>query len=153
MFLLSRKESKLGYCLKASAVSFCSAVAFAVIVNLLYGLPADGPDVGMTLIDVFGTVLVGPALETLLMTLILVLIAKFTDRIFLSACLCAFVFSVLHSMSHPLWGIFTFIPFVVFGVAFQVWRQSSTKVGFTIGFSIHALHNSYYVLLVGMLEQ
>ncbi|EPR6691912.1 hypothetical protein ACU741_003648 [Vibrio cholerae] len=108
MFLLSRKESKLGYCLKASAVSFCSAGALAVIVDLLYGLPADGPDVGMTLVDVLGTVLVGPALETLLMTLILVLIAKFTDRIFLSACLCAFIFSVLHSMSHPLWGMFTF---------------------------------------------
>ncbi|MVE89969.1 hypothetical protein D6U63_17780, partial [Vibrio cholerae] len=70
-----------------------------MIVDLLYGLPADGPDVGMTLVDVLGTVLVGPALETLLMTLILVLIAKFTDRIFLSACLCAFIFSVLHSMS------------------------------------------------------
>ncbi len=93
MFLLSRKESKLGYCLKASAVSFCSAGALAVIVDLLYGLPADGPDVGMTLVDVLGTVLVGPALETLLMTLILVLIAKFTDRIFFKCLLvCVYLF-------------------------------------------------------------
>lgn len=120
MFLLSRKESKLGYCLKASAVSFCSAGALTVIVDLLYDLPADGPDVRMTLADVLGTVLVGPALETLLMSLILVLITKFTDRIFLGACFCAFIFSILHSMSYPLWGMFTFIPFVVFGVAFQV---------------------------------
>ncbi|ENV1283171.1 hypothetical protein ACE25E_003852 [Vibrio cholerae] len=150
MFLLSRKESKLGYCLKASAVSFCSAGALTVIVDLLYDLPADGPDVRITLADVLGTVLVGPALETLLLTLILVLITKFTDRIFLSACFCAFIFSILHSMSYPLWGMFTFMPFVVFGVAFQVWRQSSPKVGFTIAFLIHALHNSY-VLLVGML--
>ncbi|EHK7543421.1 CPBP family intramembrane metalloprotease [Vibrio cholerae] len=123
-----------------------------MIVDLLYDLPADGPDVRMTLADVLGTVLVGPALETLLMSLILVLITKFTDRIFLGACFCAFIFSILHSMSYPLWGMFTFIPFVVFGVAFQVWRQSSPKVGFTIAFLIHALHNSY-VLLVGMLGQ
>ncbi|EGQ9322208.1 hypothetical protein NMS74_003631 [Vibrio cholerae] len=121
-----------------------------MIVDLLYDLPADGPDVRITLADVLGTVLVGPALETLLLTLILVLITKFTDRIFLSACFCAFIFSILHSMSYPLWGMFTFMPFVVFGVAFQVWRQSSPKVGFTIAFLIHALHNSY-VLLVGML--
>ncbi len=120
--------------------------------DLIFGLPSDGPDVELTIIDSLGTILFGPALETLLMVAILMFITKFTERVVFSACLCALFFSFLHSMSYPLWGLFTFIPFVIFGVAFQVWRNNSTKAGFTVAFFIHALNNGY-VVLIGMIAK
>ncbi|WP_394154378.1 hypothetical protein [Vibrio maritimus] len=128
-------------------MSFSVAAALVLLVDFIWGLPFDGPDIEVSIADSFGSILFGPAIETLLMVALLLFVTEFTDRIILPAFLCAFIFSLMHSMSHPLWGVFTFIPFVIFSIAFLVWRQNSTKTGFTVAFSTHALHNSFMVLI------
>ncbi|GMQ46712.1 hypothetical protein [Vibrio sp. 10N] len=152
MFLLNGNGSKIVYSLKASVISFGVAGLLAVIIDLVFGLPSDAPMYALTVADILGAVIFSPVIETLLLAAILVFINKFTEHVILSACLCALVFSLLHSMVFPLWGVITFVPFVIFGIAFQIWKLTSTKAGVQVACFIHALNNGY-VVLVGMASE
>jgi hypothetical protein len=144
-------ENKAVYIVKAALVSFISTFIFALIVIQLFDFSSyydtEGSDEAWRLIDFFGFVIFAPLAETLLMLPIFKLIKHFTINFWATVFINALAWSCLHSLSMPVWGIFTFIPFVIFSVAFLTWETHSKKYAFCITACIHALHN----LLAGML--
>ncbi len=152
MFLFKINDSKLSYSFKASVLSSCIALALACSYHFLVGLPEEAPNenLSFSLFDAFGLILFAPFVETILIVLLIWLVQKFTQNILLVACVVALSISVLHSLSHPLWGLFTFAPFVVFCLGFQVWQKISTSEGVKVAFLTHAFHNSYVFILVGL---
>lgn len=152
MFLFKINDSKLSYSFKASVLSSCIALALACLYHFLVGLPEEAPNenLSFSLFDAFGLILFAPFVETILIVLLIWLVQKFTQNILLVACVVALSISVLHSLSHPFWGLFTFAPFVVFCLGFQVWQKISTSEGAKVAFLTHAFHNSYVFILVGL---
>ncbi|MVC61976.1 hypothetical protein D6V01_18535, partial [Vibrio cholerae] len=116
------------------------------------GFPEEAPneDLSFSFFDAFGLILFAPFVETILIALLIWIVQKFMQNILLVAFLVALSISVLHSLSHPLWGLFTFAPFVVFCLGFQVWQKISTSEGAKVAFLTHAFHNSYVFILVGL---
>ncbi|EMG1677262.1 hypothetical protein V4Y95_003613 [Vibrio cholerae] len=152
MFLFEINDSKMSYSFKASALSACIAFGFACLYHFLVGFPEEAPneDLSFSFFDAFGLILFAPFVETILIALLIWIVQKFMQNILLVAFLVALSISVLHSLSHPLWGLFTFAPFVVFCLGFQVWQKISTSEGAKVAFLTHAFHNSYVFILVGL---
>lgn len=154
MFLFRGVGSKIVYSFKASLLTALTTFAFVLSFHLLVGLPDESPNenLSFSLADAFGLIVFAPFVETLLLVPVLLLGLKFSKNTVLVACLVALVLSALHSMIHPLWGLFIFAPFVVFCIGFQVWQRNSTFEGAKVAFLIHALHNSYVIILMGLLD-
>lgn len=151
LFLTKSNGSKAVYIIKAALISFISALSVALIVTQLFDFSSyydtDESDEAWRLIDFFGFVIFAPLAETLLMIPILKIIKRFTNNFWTIVFINALVWSCLHSLSMPVWGIFTFFPFVVFTVAFLTWETHSKRFAFCITACIHGLQN----LLAGML--
>ncbi len=148
MFLFSNNESKIIYSLKASILSFSITIPIAFITAAFIVLPDEGPDIGFSFADAFGLILFSPIVETLLMIPMIILISTFSKNIMVIAGITALIWSLLHSSAYPLWGVFTFVPFIIFSVGFQVWKKESTLSGGITAFLIHALHNCYVIFSV-----
>lgn len=86
-------------------------------------------------------VLVGPFLETLLLSFGIWLISRFTQTNVLIAVVSAVLWACLHSLMLPTWGLVVFWPFVVFSCAYLTWRRRSWLKAIWVAFCIHALQN------------
>ncbi|GMV91316.1 MAG: hypothetical protein AMXMBFR82_10940 [Candidatus Hydrogenedentota bacterium] len=86
-------------------------------------------------------VLVGPFLETLLLSFGIWLISWFTHVRAMIAVVSALLWACLHSLMLPTWGLVVFWPFVVFSCAYLTWRQKSWIKAIWVAFCIHALQN------------
>jgi len=150
MFLFERKDSKLLYCIKASLLALVIAVGLTFIVSLFVEV-SEGPQFEATLTDAFGLVILSPVLETLLMIPIIWIVFKLTGNMVVTAVVNALIWAVLHSLAFPMWGLFVFMSFVIFGIGYQVWRQVSWKTGALVAFGIHALLNSYVFLAMWLM--
>ncbi|CDT89098.1 putative membrane protease (lipoprotein) [Vibrio diabolicus] len=152
MFLFKRNDSKISYSFKASILSACIVFVLACLYHFFVGFPEEAPNenLSFSFFDAFGLILLAPVVETTLLVLLILLAQKVTENTLLVACMVALFISVLHSLSHPLWGLFTFVPFVVFCLGFQVWQRVSTSEGAKVAFLTHAFHNSYVLILVGL---
>ncbi|WP_372771404.1 hypothetical protein [Pseudoalteromonas sp.] len=150
--LLTQSENKAVYIIKAALVSFISALTVALIVTQLFDFSSyydtEESDEAWQLIDFLGFVIFSPLAETLLMFPIFKLIKRFTIGFWAIVFINALVWSCLHSLAMPIWGIFTFIPFVIFSVAFLTWETHSKKHAFCITACIHGLHNLLASMLV-----
>ncbi|MEZ9233828.1 hypothetical protein AB4259_22510 [Vibrio amylolyticus] len=154
MFLFKRTASKIAYSFKASLLSASVAFALVFIFHFFIGLPDETPNenLSFSFADAFGLILFAPLVETILLVPVVLLAKKLTKSIVLAACLGALFFSILHSMLHPIWGLFTFAPFVVFCIGFQVWHKKPVPEGARVAFLIHAFHNSYVIMIMGLVD-
>jgi hypothetical protein len=158
-WLLDTQRTPLVYTLVAWPVA--SVPALALVVGMILGLSALGLDIsigptrgypsGAVAVSV-GLVLVSPLVETLAMVPIFRALRAITQRRVWLVLLSAGLWSFLHSLVAPLWGLAAFWPWVVFSAAFLAWRTRSLSHAYFVTSGIHALHNSVAVFLLVISE-
>ena len=92
-------------------------------------------------------VLVGPALETLLLAAPLLLLNRVAGpgpAVIASALL----WGVVHSLVVVTWGLVIWWPFLIMSIAFLTWRREGLVKALAVAFAIHALQNGFAVLLI-----
>jgi hypothetical protein len=85
-------------------------------------------------------VVFAPAVETLIMGAVLLILLLFLPRpaaIIVSAA----GWGVAHSLVAPIWGVVIWWPFLVFSTLFVAWRRRSLMLAFLLPMCVHALQN------------
>lgn len=119
-----------------------SAAASGLVPNSAPEFPPMAP--GMLL---FLLVLFAPVLETLIMGVVLLLLDRlfgFLPAILLSAA----GWGVAHSLQAAAWGLVIWWPFLIFSIAFLVWRRRSLGLAFLMPMLIHGMQNLGPALLL-----
>jgi hypothetical protein len=136
--------SRTKYIIQMGAISLLPSM---IIAGALYGLGAISETTSPSFpplrapVLLAAVVVIGPAVETLFMSLILWFLSLFVKgRIFL-AILSAVIWALLHSLDTPVWGLGVIWPFFVFSCAYLAWRDVSWRDAFVVTWGIHAFQN------------
>jgi hypothetical protein len=89
---------------------------------------------------ILALVVFAPAVETLIMGAVLLILLLFLPRpaaIIVSAA----GWGVAHSLVAPIWGVVIWWPFLVFSTLFVAWRRRSLMLAFLLPMCVHALQN------------
>ena len=92
-------------------------------------------------VSFFGSVVLSPAIETLLMIPVFGVLKGFINSKLGLVFLSALIWALLHSLANPIWGLSVFWAFVVYSSAFLAWSEKSATKAFWVTFAIHALNN------------
>lgn len=92
------------------------------------------------------TVIIGPAIETLLLAGALKLLSATPLRPASRAAVCAVLAGCAHSLAAALWFFGTVWSFFVFSCAYIAWRRTSFARAWSAAFVPHALVNSVVML-------
>ena len=135
------------YIAKAWLAALLPSIALSALVRLVAAdaaapqLPGDAERL------VLFVVLVGPALETLLLAVPVLLL----NRLFgpgPAVVGSALIWGVAHSLAAPVWGLVIWWPFLVMSIAFLTWRREGLGWALGVAFAIYALQNGFAVLLI-----
>ena len=99
------------------------------------------PERKTTLVDFFGTVLLAPLIETLLLSLLLTVLLRLTDRTLFAATVSGVLWGAFHATLGLLWFFGTAWSFFVLSCAYLGWRQRSFQQAFIAAAAPHALIN------------
>jgi len=151
-FLFNSSSSMRRYILTAGLISLIPSLIVAVILAGLGVLNEEtSPDFeGPTLFLLIGVIIVGPAVETLLMGPVLWVLSCVVKRRILLAVTSALIWAGLHSLVAPPWGLVVFWPFFVFSCSYITWRQRAWWRAVWVTSCIHAFQNFLPGLLVGL---
>ncbi len=144
---LFRAERPLPYIVVAWLMALIPSLGLSALVSQL--VPGQGPQLP-TLSPAFlffMLVIFAPVIETLIMGAILLLverIAGFVPALLVSAA----GWGIAHSLQAPAWGLVIWWPFLIFSLAFLVWRRRSLALAFALPMAIHALQNLVPALLL-----
>lgn len=152
LFLYRTKKSPLIYIIKASYTALLIALIISILLTTILGTAPDGPNYKITMLDIAGVTFFAPLIETILMLPVIWLVRKFIEKVLIVSIVNALFFSILHSLSYPLWGLTTFTTFVILSTAYQVWEIKSFKLAFSITMGIHALINGTLMFLIWITE-
>lgn len=146
--LFDTGQTKFAYLGKALLLDLPLCVAVGAIVGLFMSDP--GPDFSkyspaqlLFLLCIFA-----PFVETGLMMLIFGVLRWFTKRGELMVAFSVIIWALLHSTSHPLWGLGIAWPFLLFSVCYLNWEKRSRSHAFLMTAAFHGLHNSFLALLL-----
>lgn len=144
---LFRAERPLAYVALAWMMALIPSLALSALVSQL--VPGQGPQLPTLAPGLlfFMLVIFAPVIETLIMGAVLLLVerlAGFTSALFVSAV----GWGIAHSLQAPAWGLVIWWPFLIFSLAFLVWRRRSLALAFVIPMAIHALQNLVPALLL-----
>jgi membrane protease YdiL (CAAX protease family) len=135
------------YVAKAWLLALLPSIALSALVRQVAADAAapqfPGDPTTLALLVVF----VGPALETLLLAVPLLLL----NRLFgLGPAVIgsALLWGLAHSLVAPVWGLVIWWPFLVMSIAFLTWRREGLVKALGVAFAIHALQNGFAVLLM-----
>jgi membrane protease YdiL (CAAX protease family) len=148
-FLFETDPSVLRYVVKAWLLALLPSIALSALVRLIAADAAAPEFPGEAGRLVLFVVLVGPALETLLLALPLLAL----NRLFgpgPAVIGSALVWAVVHSLVVPIWGLVTWWPFLIMSIAFLTWRRKGLFQALGVAFAIHALQNGFAVGLMLM---
>ena len=107
---------------------------------------------GSALFLLISTLMVAPAIETLLMSAVLWPLSFFTDRILPLAVVSAVIWAGLHSLAAPVWGLTVVWPFFVFSYAYLTWRKKGWWRAVWVTFWIHVFQNLLPGVLVAVTD-
>lgn len=124
----------------AWACAFFPSLLLSALASFL--LPDSGPSFpeihpGWLL---FLLVVFAPALETLIMGAVLLIlerVAGFLPAVLLSAA----GWGIAHSLQAPAWGLVIWWPFLIFSIVFLTWRRRSLGAAFALPMLVHGLQN------------
>ena len=146
-FLFEADPFVLRYVAKAWLTALLPSLFLSALVRMV-AIDAAAPQFpGSPGLLILLVVFVGPALETLLLAVPLLLL----NRLFgLGPAVVgsALIWAVLHSLVVPTWGLVIWWPFLVMSIAFLAWRRRSLLTALGVAFAIHALQNGFAVLLI-----
>lgn len=138
-----------------SAGLFCFNVSLTVLILSSTPYPVDHelniPENGL-ISDLIVDCAFTPFLETLLMWPMLVFTQFITRKNWLTCVIVALIWGVLHGIRESLWAVTGFTGFLVFSYFFLSGQRSSTKEGFWLAFSIHALNNTYGTIIYHLIN-
>lgn len=146
-FLFETDENRLRYVLKAWLLALLPSIALSALVRLAApdaGAPSFPYDADLLILLL---VFVGPALETLLMAVPLLLLQRLWGP-GPAVVGSALIWAVLHSLQRPAWGLVIWWPFLIMSIAFLTWRRDDVFTALAIAFAIHALQNGFAVFLI-----
>ncbi len=135
------------YIAKAWLTALLPSIALSALVRLLAAEAAAPQFPGEAGSLVLFVVFVGPALETGLLALPLLLL----NRLFgpgPAVVGSALIWAAVHSLVVPIWGLVIWWPFLIMSTAFLTWRRKGLAMALTVAFAIHALQNGFAVLLI-----
>jgi hypothetical protein len=143
-FLFDTSISMRRYVLRMGLISLLPSIAIGMVlaatgvVNEKTGPSFEG---GPWLLVLASVWFIGPALETLLMSLILWVLSFFTRRMVLLAVMSALIWAVLHSLAAPVWGLVIFWPFFIFSCSYLAWRQKAWWRAVWVTCCVHMFQN------------
>jgi membrane protease YdiL (CAAX protease family) len=146
-FLFETDPSAPRYVAKAWLTALLPSIALSALVRLAaadVAAPQFPGEPGMLVLLV---VFVGPALETGLLALPLLLLNRLAGpgpAVIGSALLWA----IVHSLVAPAWGLVIWWPFLIMSIAFLTWRRKGLLWALSVAFAIHALQNGFAVGLM-----
>ena len=146
-FLFNRRENEIAYVFKGLILGILVSLPIVEFVHAFYP-EAKTVEMELTLTMIIIATLVGPIIETLVMIFVLDVIKCFTNKLLLVCFISALFWGLLHSSNGSLHGLFVFPGFLIYSIAYQVWRKVSAEKAFYIVASMHILHNSLVVLVV-----
>jgi len=137
------------YIVRMALISLIPSILISILVAVLglgdQGAPPGFDGSGATATEAWTffllVVLIGPFLETLLLSFGIWFLSRFTQVNVMIAIVSALLWACLHSLMLPTWGLVVFWPFVVFSCAYITWRQKSWLKAIWAAFCIHALQN------------
>lgn len=98
--------------------------------------------------DIFGTVLLAPILETLMLSWLINTTSKFISKKFLIALAAGIVFATLHGFISIFWFFGPLWLFFLMSYAYMIWRSHSYGYAFIAACIPHMLNNLTAMLLV-----
>lgn len=142
------------YCLRATLLAVMPALVVSALLYLaMYAFNVDpssqGPkDLQATAIDVFGTVIFAPVVETLVLAWTVTLARRANISMTRISIASAIAWGLLHGLQSWVKFFPTAWGFFVFTTAYQVWREVSFKRAFFAALLPHALANSFVMAAV-----
>jgi membrane protease YdiL (CAAX protease family) len=145
-FLFETDRVRSRYVLRLWLLALLPSLLLAGVVGLL--MPgAEGPQlVTEGSVPLLLIIVAAPLLETLIMGVVLAGLRRFLG-FGPAVALSALFWAIAHSLSAPIWGVVVWWPFLVFSVAFLVWRQLGWLTAITIVTFAHAMQNGTGILL------
>ena len=151
--LRNTDQSKIAYVIKGYFIAiipcFTIGIALLIILSHFNLIPeVDEPEIRITIMDAFGTIIFAPWVETLLMYLLFSILKaceiKGNWLIFLSA----FLWSGGHSLLEWPLGVVVFWGFVVYSISFLEWQKKSNRDAIFVTGTIHMINNGVTILLL-----
>jgi membrane protease YdiL (CAAX protease family) len=146
-FLFETDEFLPRYIAKAWLAALLPSIALSVLVRQV-AVDASAPSFpGNAQLLILLVVLVGPALETLILALPLLAL----NRLFGAGPAVvgsALLWGLVHSFKVPVWGLVIWWPFLIMSIAFMTWRGKGLVMAMAVAFAIHALQNGFAVLII-----
>jgi membrane protease YdiL (CAAX protease family) len=129
-------------------LTFPLSIGLAAIMSYLFpgAQQPEFPVSGLTAL--FLLVIFAPALETLIMGGVLLVLLRFLSPS-IAVVVSALGWGVAHSLGAPTWGLVIWWPFLIFSTLFVTWRRRSLALAFAMPALAHALHNLPSAILVG----
>ncbi|MDO6425885.1 hypothetical protein Q4489_02625 [Thalassotalea sp. 1_MG-2023] len=131
------------YLLKATAISIIPALfialGFSIAITPTSTLKFDASPLQLVII----LVIFVPLIETFLLVYLIKTLNKFLSNKQYIAITAAVIWAFLHGLKAIEWGFIIAWSFYVFSISFLTWQKRSTKQGFIMSLSIHALQNLF----------
>ena len=148
-FLFDTDSVPFRYVAKAWLAALLPSIALSALVQAIAADAATPQFPGEAGSLVLFVVFVGPALETLILAVPLLL----RDRLLgpgPAVVGSALLWGVVHSLVAPVWGLVIWWAFLIMSIAFLTWRRRGLLWALGVAFAIHALQNGFAVLLMLM---
>ena len=130
--------------LRAILVGWLTAFPISMVLALLGALlfpQATRPEFQVDgTAAILALVVFAPAVETLIMGAVLLILLLFLPRP-VAIIVSAAGWGVAHSLVAPIWGVVIWWPFLVFSTLFVAWRSRSLTLAFVLPMCVHALQN------------
>ena len=125
----------------AALISFSSTILVAVAIRSIAGdVSAYARAAPADIINLFGLIVLAPAIETLLLSFLVVSLSKLINNMIYACIIGALLISVVHGIFSIIQAFLVFIPFVVFFTPFFDGRIDRKSI--LISALIHSFHNS-----------
>lgn len=126
------------------------SVAIAWLLSRIAGVSDPTfPGVSWTRIVLVMCVMV-PLIETAVLAVVIEGLRLMLRSVIAIALASAVLAALLHSLATPLWGFAIAWTFFLQAVCYQTWRQRSWLAAFSFTAALHALHNLYPALQLGL---
>ena len=144
-FLFVPRSPALRYAATAAGLVLAGHLLLSLIVALLlpqpprpdFGVPQGWMGIAFLL---FGLVVFAPLVETLIMSVPLLVLDRFAGPV-PAVIASATGWGLAHSLAVAGWGLIVWWGFLIFSIAFLIWRRRGYWAGIGVAATIHALNN------------
>ena len=143
-FFFNTDKSMRRYILQMGLISLIPSIVILLILSATGILnEATAPEFkGPPVMIYISMVLLGPFIETLIMSFSIWCLAFITGNKYVLALLNACAWAILHSLLVPAWGLGVFWPFFIFSCAYLAWRKKGWWRAIWVTACIHAFQNA-----------